>query len=286
MENIISQTDRQKNLIRNNLRKMGILPEIGSQSTKEQQVILNQIKNNDFSYWKKLKKSKYEENRPPKIEVEFRGTLQSRRSYVRTKLRAEGYLPPYGQPHNEEQQILENQIKNNDFTFFNKNIKVYLLDKPYLCEQCGETDVTNFYIGSKGSCKRCTCDKLRVKYQNGELYNCSNKEWVNEENIIHLRVQGAKHRSKDKKIEFELTDEIIQNKLKEQNDRCYYSNVEITYKIKDLHCLSLDRIDSNIGYTIENTVIVTWFINQAKSTISSEEFINELKLCYESIMNK
>jgi hypothetical protein len=284
MKNI--KTPRQKYLVRKRLRKMGILPEIGSQCTKEQQVIINQIKNNDFSYWEKLKKSKYEENRPTETEVEFKGTLKSRRSYVRSKLRKEGYLPPYGQPHNEEQQIIENQIKNNDFTFFNKNIKVYLIDKPHLCKHCGDTDVTNFYIKRKDSCKRCTCNKQRVKYQNGELYNCSNKEWINEENIIHVRVQAAKHRAKAKNIEFELTDEIIQNKLKEQNGRCYFSNVEITFKIYDLHCLSLDRIDSDIGYTVDNTVIVTWFINQAKSSIDSNQFINELKLCYENMMNK
>lgn len=281
-----TKTSRQKNLIRNKLRKIGILPEVGSQCTKEQQTILNQIKKGNFSYWEEFKKSKYEEKRPPEVNVPFKGTLKSRRSYVRSKLRKEGYLPPSGEPHNEEQQIIEDQIKNNDFTFFNQNIKVYLLDTPYLCKKCGDNNISNFYIGSKGLCKRCTCDKLRTKYQNGELYNCSNRDWVNEENIIHLRVLGAKHRAKAKNSEFELTDEIIQNKLKEQNGRCYFSNVEITFKINDLHCLSLDRIDSNIGYTVENTVIVTWFINQAKSTIDSEQFITELKLCYESMVNK
>lgn len=282
MENIILK----KNKIRNNLRNMGILPEVGSLRTDEQQQILNQIKNNDFSYWENIKKTQYEKKRPAKNEVGFRGTLKSRRSYVRTKLRKEGYLPPYGQPYNEEQQIIEDQIKNNDFTFFNKHIKVYLNDKPHLCGVCGDTNISNFYFKSKGLCKNCRLNKLRIKYQNGELYNSSNKEWINEENIIHIRVQAAKHRAKAKNFEFELTNEIIQNKLKEQNGRCYFSNVEITYKVHDLHCLSLDRIDSKLGYTIENTVIVTSFINQAKNTIGSIEFINEIKLCYESMMNK
>jgi hypothetical protein len=279
-------TPIQKIKLRRKLRKLGVLPEVGDHYTKEQHIILNQIRNDDFSYWENLKKTKYEEKRPIENVVEFKGTLKSRRSYVRTKLRKKGYLPPYGQPYNEEQQIIENQIKNNDFTFFNKHVKVYLNEKPYLCRHCGDTDITNFYIGSKGSCKRCTCDKSKVKYQRGELYNCANKNWVTRENIIHLRVQAAKHRAKSKNIKFELTNEIIENKLREQNGRCYYSNVEITFKIHDLHCLSLDRIDSNIGYTIENTVIVTWFINQAKNSIGSEEFINELKLCYKSMVNK
>lgn len=276
----------KKNKIRNKLRKMGILPKVGDHRTEEQQLILNQIKNNDFSYWENMKKSEYEKRRPPKSEIDFKGTLKSRRQYVRSKLRTQGFLPPLGQPYTEEQQIIENQIKNNDFTFFNENIKVYYVDKPHLCGKCGDTDITNFYFKMKSLCKRCRLDELRSKYQNGELYNCSNKEWVNEENIIHLRVQAAKHRAKNKNFDFELTDEIIQNKLEQQNGRCYFSNVEITFKIYDLHCLSLDRIDSNVGYTVENTVIVTWFINQAKSSIDSEKFIEELKLCYESMMAK
>jgi len=276
----------KKTKIRNKLRKRGILPKVGSHCTEEQQLILNQIKNNDFSCWENIKKNDYEKKRLPKDKIDFKGTLKSRRQYVRSKLRKEGYLPPIGQPYNETQQIIENQIKNNDFTFFNENIKVYHIDKPHLCRKCGDTDVTNFYLNIKGICKRCTLNKLRVKYQNGELYNCSNKEWVNEKNIIHIRVQAAKHRAKIKNIEFELTDEVIQNKLKEQNGRCYFSNVEVTFKTKDLHSLSLDRIDSNIGYTIENTVIVTWFINQAKNNIDSEKFINELKLCYKNMINK
>jgi hypothetical protein len=282
MENMMLK----KNKIRNNLRKRGILPKVGERRTEEQQLIFNQIKNNDFSYWENLKKTEYEERRPSKNEIEFTGTLKSRRQYVRKKLRVEGYLPPLGQPYSEEQQIIENQIKNNDFTFFNENIKVYHIDKPHLCEKCGDTDVTNFYFKTKSLCKTCRLDQLRVKYNNGELYNCSNKEWVTEENLIHIRVQAAKHRAKAKKFEFEITNEIIQNKLKQQNGRCYFSNVEITFKIYDLHCLSLDRIDSKIGYTVENTVIVTSFINQAKNSIDSEEFINELKLCYESMLNK
>jgi hypothetical protein len=280
-------TVRQKIILRRKLRNLGILPEVGSHYTKEQHELLNQIKNDDFSFWKNMKTIEYEEKRMSQtVTVDFTATLENRRSYVRRRLREEGYLPPVGQPLNEEQQIIENQIKQNNFFFFDNNVKIYHVEKPYLCETCGEDDVTKFYIGLKGTCKRCQLDKSKVKYQNGELYNSTNKKWINRDNIIHVRVMAAKHRAKVKNLNFELTDEIIENKLKEQNGRCYYSNVEITFQTSELHCLSLDRIDSSIGYTVDNTVIVTWFINQAKNKINSEEFVNELKLCYESMMSK
>jgi hypothetical protein len=280
-------TVRQKIILRRKLRNLGILPEVGCHYTKEQHELLNQIKNDDFSFWENMKTMKYEEKRMVKTQnVDFRATPENRRSYVRKRLREEGYLPPVGQSLNEEQQIIDNQIKQNDFSFFDNNVKIYHVEKPYLCATCGEDDVTKFYIHLKGTCKRCQLNKSKVRYQNGELYNSAYKNWLNRDNLIHVRVMAAKHRAKVKNFNFELTDEIIENKLKEQNGRCYYSNVEITFHTSELHCLSLDRIDSSIGYTVDNTVIVTWFINQAKSNINSEVFVNEIKLCYESMMSK
>jgi hypothetical protein len=280
-------TVRQKIILRRKLRKLGILPEVGSHYTIEQHELLNQIKNDDFSFWENVKISEYEKKRMSQtVTVDFIATPKNRRAYVRKRLREEGYLPPLGQPLNEEQQIIETQIKQNDFSFFDNNVKIYHVDKPYLCGTCGEDDVTKFYINSKGTCKRCQLNKSKVRYKNGELYNSTNKKWINRDNIIHVRVMAAKHRAKVKNFEFELTDEIVENKLQKQNGRCYYSNVEITFRTSELHCLSLDRIDSNIGYTMDNTVIVTWFINQAKNKINSEDFVNELKLCYESMMSK
>jgi len=38
------------------------------------------------------------------------------------------------------------------------------------------------------------------------------------------------------------------------------------------HSMSLDRKDSNKGYTFENTVIVTKFVNTAKSNIQIDAF--------------
>jgi len=72
---------RKREKIRRSLRDMGILPDYKSTSvTPEQQYILDQISNNDFSYWEKLKGRKtltvrknkgVYENPPTKEEIIF-----------------------------------------------------------------------------------------------------------------------------------------------------------------------------------------------------------------------
>jgi hypothetical protein len=48
----------------------------------------------------------------------------------------------------------------------------------------------------------------------------------------------------------------------------------------------LDRMDADIGYTVDNTILVTRFVNNAKSMMTDMEFVNEIKLCYMGIMEK
>ena len=43
----------------------------------------------------------------------------------------------------------------------------------------------------------------------------------------------------------------------------------------------IDRIDSNIGYTKENSVSCCKFCNTAKSTMSRDEFLKWIKKVYE-----
>jgi hypothetical protein len=47
-------------------------------------------------------------------------TEQKRRERVRKSLRDSGILPPIGEPMNDEQQEINNQIGNNDFSYWDK----------------------------------------------------------------------------------------------------------------------------------------------------------------------
>jgi hypothetical protein len=155
----------------------------------------------------------------------------------------------------------------------------------YECKICGETSPDMFYVGRKNKCKTCICDESKLKYLNmgdkGE-YIKKQREWRSE-NVLHYRVESAKHRSKRNGLIFELTDDIIKSKIDLQGGLCYISKQPISYKENDWNSLSLDRLDSNLGYTIDNTIVVTKFVNISKNNLSLYEYINLIKLVCENI---
>ena len=153
------------------------------------------------------------------------------------------------------------------------------VEKNYSCKMCGESDKENFYLKRKTKCKKCVLSNSQQYYQydkmSGEekkIYIEKNREWVSK-NIIKVRVLAAKHRSVKKNIPFEITEEIISQKLNEQEGKCYISKQLLTLQENDWYGLSLDRLDSNLGYTIENTILVTKFVNTSKNTLSYDEYI-------------
>jgi hypothetical protein len=108
------------------------------------------------------------------------------------------------------------------------------------------------------------------------------KKWRGN-NLIHYRVESTKHRAKRNNLDFQLTDKIIEDKLKEQNNLCYISKQPLSYKENDWNSISLDRLDSELGYTIENTIIVTKFVNNSKNNLSLDEYINLIKLVCDNL---
>lgn len=156
-------------------------------------------------------------------------------------------------------------------------------EKNYSCDICGETDKDNFYPKRKTKCKKCILSNSQQHYQYGnmsdeekKIYIEKQREWVSN-NIIKVRVLAAKHRSIKKNIPFEITEEIVSQKLEEQKGKCYISKQKLSFEENDWYGLSLDRLDSNIGYTIDNTILVTKFVNTSKNMLSYDEYIKLLK---------
>ena len=136
-------------------------------------------------------------------------------------------------------------------------------------------------------CKKCILDLKRAQYRSGELYRSieKNKDW-HKNNYLRVKILGAKHRALRKGFEFELTIDNIEQKLIEQNYKCYFTGVQLTFNSHNPHSVSFDRLDNSIGYTLKNTVIVTTFVNISKSELSPQEFIEEIKLAYKGIIDR
>lgn len=259
--------------VRKKLRLVGILPNYGAELTEEQQLIWDQVKKGDFSYWEEYSKNQHKSVKIP--------SLENQRTYVRKRMREEGYLPPYGEPLTEEQQKLDDQIKANDFTFYNTHVKKTVVTIPYVCKICGDDDLLNFYTTLKSKCKACVSREMQKKYINGDFSNRyeTNLKWQLD-NFIHHKVQQAKHRSARKGVDFDITDEIVEDILKQQGGKCYLTNVELTFGTHDWSSLSIDRINNDFGYTKDNIVLVTKFVNLAKNSLSTQEFVDNIKQCY------
>ena len=71
-----------------------------------------------------------------------------------------------------------------------------------------------------------------------------------------------------------------------QKGKCYFTGLDMTFNVNDLRGLSIDRLDSSIGYTVENTILVTCFINTAKNRMNENDFREEIRLCYEGMFGK
>ena len=157
-------------------------------------------------------------------------------------------------------------------SFFPRQIFIYM---GYNCSICGECNVEHFYIKRKNKCKKC----LSHEYKNREDKNDyidKQRKWRSN-NLIHYRVESAKHRAIRKGIVFEITDEDIVEKLNKQHNKCFISKQNISMVENDWYSLSLDRLDNSIGYTKDNTIVVTKFINSSKNDLSLKDFLKMLK---------
>jgi len=92
--------------------------------------------------------------------------------------------------------------------------------------------------------------------------------------------RGANGKSRRKPVEFSITIEYVWELFLKQDKKCALSGQEIRINYNTLHghTASLDRIDSSLGYTIDNVQWVHKDVNMMKRTYDQEYFIDICKL--------
>lgn len=93
------------------------------------------------------------------------------------------------------------------------------------------------------------------------------------ENIVKYRLYQAEKRALAKKWLFDIDKEFITNSLLNQNNKCYYSNILFDNN-SNLYSMSLDRLDSNKGYTKDNVVLCCSMVNYMKAEYPLDLFLN------------
>jgi len=139
-------------------------------------------------------------------------------------------------------------------------------NKLWLCRcDCGnfcESITTHLNKGRKSS---CGCSRYK---RGSELYN-----YTGYKDISGSRWSSIEYGAKIRNIEFNITKEGVWDILQKQDNRCYFSGVEVSFKDSSA---SVDRLYSSIGYNYDNIVIVHKDINKMKNNLDPEYF---KKLC-------
>jgi hypothetical protein len=111
-----------------------------------------------------------------------------------------------------------------------------------------------------------------------------NKQTVwQENNMLKYRMLVAKDRAKKKKIAFDITEDFLYELWDLQKGKCYYSKIDLSQKIKDLHSVSIDRKDSNIGYTTQNTVLCSSIVNSMKNDLDINKFKEVVNILHNNL---
>ena len=136
---------------------------------------------------------------------------------------------------------------------------------------CGTEKEQDGYVLRKGKSTRCaSCSESRYKWEGtGDI---SKTYWA-----------GVEARAKKKKQEFNISIDFAWELFIKQNRQCNLTQEPLIFAKQyitnfcKLQTASLDRIDSNKGYTEDNVQWVHKTINLMKRDLTQEQFINWCK---------
>ena len=140
------------------------------------------------------------------------------------------------------------------------------------CPICGkERSFSNKYTAQNAVDKGTKCYSCRTVElnKNRDVATVKNPAWKGYKDVpgkvLSKLMNGAKTRS----IEFSITLEDISNVYESQGKKCALTGVDLDWSTN----ASVDRVDSNVGYVIDNIQIVTKQVNMLKKDMANHDFI-------------
>lgn len=149
--------------------------------------------------------------------------------------------------------------------------------KSRLCSHCKGTFPANsefFYRHSQTSdgwhswCKPCC--------REGNKRSLA-KKYSTFEGRISTFLLSCRKSSEKRGNEFSLTREDFVNMWEKQDGICVYTGMQMDLQPNTPLSVSVERVDSNIGYTESNTVLCCNVINRMKSNLDGETFFDMCK---------
>jgi len=99
---------------------------------------------------------------------------------------------------------------------------------------------------------------------------------------VKMRVRASRNRAKERGLTHTITVGEILGRLWDQEGRCALTGVTMTCLLplgtrRGLTCpttISIDRIDPNRGYVLDNVRLVCWFANRARGELADDTFFD------------
>lgn len=300
---------QKRKKVRGYLRVHGVLPPYGDPLTPEQQDILDQIDKNDYSVYEEtimnniqsnIEKSKSGYNNTSK---EPKGNdLARKRQAARAYLRGYGILPPVGGIYTPEQQIIENEISQNDFTTYEEVVesnKLRIKENLPLVKNGSNVNQKDI----SGNAPRHVFFRLRLCQILPPLGEETNE--IHEEIMAEVK-ENWKGKTKSyfvvKYMNFSTPEgRLLYRTYKKHQEEgfnfnltiedivipeiCPYLNIKLSTDPKDFkesYYATIDRIDSSKGYVKGNVQVISLKANSMKSSSTDEQLlqfaVNGLKL--------
>ncbi len=86
-------------------------------------------------------------------------------------------------------------------------------------------------------------------------------------------------------LAFEVTLEEVEHLITQSQMRCALSGIPLTLERGNKHKVSIDRVDSSVGYVLANIQIVSAFVNMMKRDSNEGEFIDIARRIWEQNNN-
>lgn len=124
-------------------------------------------------------------------------------------------------------------------------------------------------------------NEIKNPKNNTEIINIidmykNNKEFRNKIKCIFSKINSRKY-----KVNITIND--ILDKLQKCSMKCELTNIDLA--LSGWNALSIDRIDSNKDYTLDNIQIIGWCLNCSKYIYNNNDFINLINKIKNEINN-
>jgi len=199
-------------------------------------------------------------------------------SYTTVKNR----LKKHGIPLRTKSECYKLRMEDLTNKKFNRLIVIkYLYSKNkkphWLCKcDCGNEVISNSSMLRSGDSQSCGCYNREIssKIHSGK----NNKGWTGYEEISGTFWYDLQQSALKRNIKFDITIEQIWDLFLKQNRKCSLSGLDIRFspnlkKQRELGTASLDRIDSNKPYIIDNIQWVHKHVNNMKQWYNQDYFI-------------